>query len=52
MFLNETYSRVQVGKRLSDMFPVKNGLKKGYFIAISFHLCMDLQEVGWGHGLD
>ena len=29
MCLNETYSRVRVGKRLSDMFPVKNGLKQG-----------------------
>ena len=28
MFLNETYSRVQVGKHLSDMFPIRNGLKK------------------------
>ena len=28
MFLNETYSRVQVGKHLSDMFPIKNSLKK------------------------
>jgi len=27
--LNETYSRVQVGKHLSDMFPVRNGLKQG-----------------------
>jgi hypothetical protein len=27
MCLNETYSRVQVGKHLSDMFPIKNGLK-------------------------
>ncbi len=24
----ETYSRVRVGKNLSDMFPIKNGLKK------------------------
>ena len=29
MFLNETYSRVQVGKHLSGMFPIRNGLKKG-----------------------
>ena len=29
MCLNETYSRVQVGKYLSDMFPIKNGLKQG-----------------------
>ena len=25
----ETYSRVRVGKNLSDMFPVRNGLKQG-----------------------
>jgi len=27
MCLTETYSRVQVGKNLSDMFPIRNGLK-------------------------
>jgi len=29
MYLYETYSRVQVGKHLSDMFPIKNDLKQG-----------------------
>jgi len=29
MFLTETCSRVWVGRNLSDMFPVRNGLKKG-----------------------
>ena len=29
MCLNETYSRVWVGKHLCDMFPIKNGLKQG-----------------------
>jgi hypothetical protein len=29
MCLNETYSRVWVGKHLSDTFPTKNGLKHG-----------------------
>ena len=29
MCLNETYSRVRVGKHLSDRFPFKNGLKQG-----------------------
>ena len=29
MCLTETYSRVGVGKNLSDMFPVGNGLKQG-----------------------
>jgi len=28
MCLNETNSRVRVGRHLSDMFPVRNGLKK------------------------
>jgi len=28
MYLNETYSRVWVGKHLSDLFPVRNGLKQ------------------------
>ena len=29
IFLNETFSRVRVGKHLSNMFPIKNGLKQG-----------------------
>ena len=29
MCLTETHSRVRVGKNLSDMFPIRNGLKKG-----------------------
>jgi hypothetical protein len=28
MCLHETYSKVQLGKNLSDAFPVQNGLKK------------------------
>jgi len=28
MYLNGTYSRVRVGKHLSDMFTIKNTLKK------------------------
>jgi len=27
--LSETYNGVQVGKNLSDMFPIRNGLKQG-----------------------
>jgi hypothetical protein len=27
--LNETYSTVRVGKHLSDMFPIRNGLRQG-----------------------
>ena len=29
MCLSETYSRVRVGKNLSDMFPIRSGLKQG-----------------------
>jgi len=29
MYLTETYSRVRVGKNLSDVFPIRNGLKQG-----------------------
>jgi len=29
MCLNETNSRTRVGKHLSDMFPIRNGLKQG-----------------------
>ena len=29
MCLTETYSRVRVGKNLSDMFPIRKGLKQG-----------------------
>jgi len=29
MCLTETYSRGRVGKHLSDMFPIRNGLKQG-----------------------
>ena len=29
MCLTETYSRVRVGKNVSDMFPTRNGLKQG-----------------------
>jgi hypothetical protein len=29
MGLNETYSKIHVGKLLSDKFPIQNGLKQG-----------------------
>ena len=29
MSLTETYSRIRVGKNMSDMFPIMNGLKYG-----------------------
>jgi hypothetical protein len=29
MYLNETYSKVRIGKHLSDNFPIQNGVKQG-----------------------
>jgi hypothetical protein len=29
MCLNETYRKVRLGKHLSDIFPIQNGLKQG-----------------------
>ena len=28
MCMSETYNRIRVGKNLSDMFPIRNGLKQ------------------------
>ena len=39
MCLTETYSRVRVGKNFSEMFPIRNGLKRRSSIAIAFQLC-------------
>ena len=40
MCLNEMYSRVRVGNNLSDIFPIKNGLKQGDD-AIVFNFVLD-----------
>jgi hypothetical protein len=40
--LNETYSRVWVGRHLSDMFPIKIGLKQGDALsALLFHFALE-----------
>ena len=41
MSLTETYSRVRVGKNLSQVLPIRNGLKQGdaRSIAIAFPFC-------------
>jgi hypothetical protein len=33
MCLNETYSKVRIGKHLSDNYPIPNGLKQGYALS-------------------
>jgi hypothetical protein len=41
MCLAEAYSRVRVGKDLSDMFPIRNGLKQGDAVSplLCFRVC-------------
>jgi len=42
MCLNETYSTVRVGKNLSDMFPIRNGLKQGDALSpLLFNFALD-----------
>jgi len=44
LFLTETYSRVWVGKNLSDIYAIRNGLKKTKCsIAIAFQLCCSVR---------
>jgi hypothetical protein len=42
MCLNETYSKVHIGKHLSDNFPTQNGLKRGYALSpLLFNLALE-----------
>ena len=45
MCLTETYSRVQVGKNLSDMFPIRNGLKQRGPLLFNFTLEYAIRRV-------
>jgi len=40
--LNETYSRLRVGKYLPDMFPFRNGLKQGDTLSLLFNCALDM----------
>jgi hypothetical protein len=40
MCLSETYSKVCVGKLLSDTFPVQNGLKQDVLLPLLFHFAL------------
>jgi hypothetical protein len=42
MCLNETYSKVCIGKHLSDSFPIQNGLKQGDALSpLLFNLALE-----------
>ena len=46
--LNETYRRVWIGKHISDIFPIRNGLKQGDAISpllFSFALAYAIRRV-------
>ena len=48
MCLTETYSRIRVGKNLSDMFPIRNGSKQGDALlplVFNFALEYDIRSV-------
>jgi hypothetical protein len=48
MCLNETYSKVRIGKLSSDKFPIQNGLKQGDALAsllVNFALEYALRKV-------
>jgi hypothetical protein len=42
IFLNETHSKVRLGKLLSDKFPIQNGLKQGDALSpLIFNLALE-----------
>jgi hypothetical protein len=55
MCLNETYSSVQAGKQMCDMFPIKNGLKQGDgLLPLLFNFALEYARrngLKQGHGL-
>ena len=52
MCLTETYGRVRVGKNLSDMFPIRNGLKQGDALSpLLFNFALDGLKLNGTHKL-
>jgi hypothetical protein len=41
MYLNETYSKVRVGKLLSNKFPIQNGLKQDALSPLLFNFTLE-----------
>jgi hypothetical protein len=38
-FSNKIYSKVRIGKHLSERFPIENGLKQGDAFQFRFRIC-------------
>jgi hypothetical protein len=48
MCMTETYSTARVGQNLSDMFPIRNGLKQGDAVSpLHFNFALDY-AIRWG----
>jgi hypothetical protein len=41
MCLNETYSKVCIGKNLSDVFPIHNGLEQDASLLLLFKIALE-----------
>jgi hypothetical protein len=57
MSLNKTYSKVHMGKNVSDAFPIQNGLKQGYALLpllVNFTICYQEgpRKSGWGKSME
>ena len=46
MCLNDTYSTAQVGKNMSDVFPIRNALKQGEVLLLLLFNCV-LEYANW-----
>jgi hypothetical protein len=50
MCLNEMYSKVHIGKHLSDSFPIQNGLKQGdALLPMHFNIALEyaIRKTRW-----
>jgi len=48
MYLTESYSRVWVDKELPDIFPIRNGLKKGdCLLSLLFNFALSMPLGGF-----
>jgi hypothetical protein len=48
MCLNERYSKVRIGRHLSDNFPIQNGLQQGdalFSLLFNFALVYDVRKI-------